>query len=500
MEREAVASDVPLISAPTVSAPSVEEWFAWARTSDSVVVDRTGSEVSTHRLSDLVAQAERDGAKWRTLGISAGTPVMLSCGTNLTFIRHLLALLHIGAVPVPISNLLPSASYDTVRELVKPGAVVAPSNRLRHFPSLENVEHPFGEDTALLFDRANLVPRSELAGCLIILSSGSTGVPKAVVHRAESAFMNAGLHAASIDFEPGGRLLLALPAYFSYGLIAGVIAAMMSRKDIILNEHPFSASNWFKVCDEERVSLFATTPFQLRKLLAVGRPFPASLKKMTIGGDRVMPADLEALRRVYTGKIYLTYGLSEAGPRVFTNLLGDDRQSWGTAGVPMEGIEVALNEPERRDGVEIGELLVRTPTAMAGYLGETGFNRDDFIKPFGEDGGEWLRTHDVFIHDPATDTYRYLERRKKVIVSGGEKLSAGYIREILLQHPQIAQAVVTARADADLGEVPVAEIQVTIGAMEPSAAELTKWCRQRLRLIEIPREFRFTDVLKVVNK
>ncbi|UEM24777.1 acyl--CoA ligase (plasmid) [Skermanella mucosa] len=486
-------------TAPERSAPSVEDWFRWARTSDSVVVDRTRSPFTIHRLSDLVAQADLDAEKWLALGVSEGTPVMLSCGTNLVFLRHLLALLRIGAVPVPTSNLLPTASYNAVRELVKPGAVVAPAARTRHFSEMEQAEHPFGDDTALLFDRRYLGPRPELAGCLIILSSGSTGVPKAVVHRAESAFLNARLHAESIEFEPGGRMLLALPAYFSYGLVAGVIATMQSHKDIILSEQPFSAANWFKVCDEEQVSLFATTPFQLRKLLAVGKRFPESLRKLTIGGDRVMPADLEALRRVYDGKIYLTYGLSEAGPRVFTNLLGDDRTLWNTAGRPMEGIEVTLHEPEHRDGLEIGELLVKTPTAMLGYLGESGFVRDDFIRPAG-DGAEWLRTHDVFIRDPATGTYRYLERRKKVIVSGGEKLSAGYIREILLQHPLIAQAVVSPKPDRDLGEVPVADIQVEIGALEPTPAELTQWCRQRLRLIEIPRDFRFTDVLKVVNK
>jgi long-chain acyl-CoA synthetase len=456
------------------------------------IIDLTRNPTVVIRFDQLVEHAEQAAHHWRDLGVGPGTAVVLACGTNADFIKHFIALTTLGAVPVAASHLASRTDLETLHRLFQPVAALF-SARRNGLGSLQEIPSPFDDGLHVATDPTNAERPVTLPGRVIMMSSGSTGMPKAIVHSLDRILLNARLHAASVEYEPGGRLLLALSAVFSYGLVAGILAALQSDKDIVIMEPAFVPGSWHAVAEREPFTLFCTTPFLLRQLQALGRPFPSSLRKLTVGGDRVLAQDLQRLRGLYQGRLFLTYGLSEAGPRVFTKEVDWQSDEPPDAGRPLEGVQVRLHEPELVDGVETGELLVQTPTAMLGCLREAVLDRSDFI-----DG--WLRTHDIFRRDLATDTYRFLERRKNVIVSGGEKLAAGHIRQMLLRHPAVAEAMVKGEPEADLGQIPVAELQLRQGVDPVSAAELSRWCRQHLRSVEVPRKFRFVESLHAVNK
>ncbi|HEX7986018.1 MAG TPA: fatty acid--CoA ligase family protein, partial [Duganella sp.] len=280
----------------------------------------------------------------------------------------------------------------------------------------------------------------------------------------------------------GDRFLLALPCHFSFGLVAGLLAPLRVQADVVLTEHPISVDSWRAALERHAVSVFSATPSLMRRLLPAA-PFPASLRTITIGGDAVVADELRRLRAAFAGEVYLTYGLSEAGPRVFTRRLPAAAHEIGPAalhvGAAFPGVETRLCEPTRHGGVESGELALLTPTAMLGRWDGAALVREDF-------DDAWLRTGDVFTRD-ARGALTFSARKKELIVVGGEKIGAALIRRVLLEHASVVAARVWPEPHAELGAVPVAAVRYRDGADKPSSAELTRWAAARLRRIELPR-------------
>jgi acyl-CoA synthetase (AMP-forming)/AMP-acid ligase II len=224
----------------------------------------------------------------------------------------------------------------------------------------------------------------------------------------------------------------------------------------------------------------------------MNKPFPRSIRKLTIGGDHADERDIRKLKELYRGDIYLTYGLSEAGPRVLTHKLDQEGLGIGCMGVPLRGVETRIDGELDGNGRLIGELLVRTPTRMLGYWEDGQFHRDDFE-------GEWLRTGDIVCEGEGGSGLQFMERRKNMLITGGEKLYPGIIRKALLAHPNVVEARVDSTADDKQGFVPTAVVQLQQGA-PATVNDLESWCKKRLRLAEIPRSFTIVPHLEVVKK
>lgn len=158
-------------------------------------------------------------------------------------------------------------------------------------------------------------------------------------------------------------------------------------------------------CNKYNVTLSSVTPSILKKILRVEREIPKCIETITIGGEQADLEDIEALRKRFDGNICLTYGLSEAGPRVFTNVVSEDRVDWYNMGEPLDQVKVDLYNPVNEDEYEMGELIVSTPTVMLGYL------QDGKIERKGDFINEWLRTGDVCKRKIGEEKYFYLERR-----------------------------------------------------------------------------------------
>jgi O-succinylbenzoic acid--CoA ligase len=154
---------------------------------------------------------------------------------------------------------------------------------------------------------------------------------------------------------------------------------------------------------------------------------------------------------------------------------------------PVLGTEVRIvaDEREARLG-EPGEILVRGPTVMSGYL-----NASDATARALRDG--WLRTGDIGYRD-AEGGLHVLDRRDDLVVSGGENVYPVEVEATLLEHPAVADAGVSGVDDADLGTRVVAWVVIAAGA-SVDASDLTRHCRERLAGYKLPREFRFVESL-----
>lgn len=432
----------------------------------------------------LYRQARRFAAWLEAQGVGRGAVVVVAAGNHPAFLPALAGATMVGACALPLNpGSAPAMLTEIVRQ-ANPAVLVVPRARAALLAQQLGGQAQNGD----VVDGCSLIVRvgaphqcTALQGTVAIASSGTTGLPKIVVHRGQSVLDNGRLHAATVGLGAGDRFLLALPCHFSFGLVAGLLAPLLVHADIVLAEQPISPRAWLAAVETHHITLFSATPSLVRRLAALDG-FPVGLRTITIGGDEVALDDLARLRSVFNGDIHLTYGLSEAGPRVFTQSLPAGQPISAAqlhVGRALPGIETRLLQAAPDGDGETGELALLTPTAMLGRWDGQRLLRDDFEGP-------WLKTGDLF-HRNAQGELKFLSRKKEVIVVGGEKIGAAMIRRTLLEHPAIEAARVWAEDHAELGAVPVAAVRYGDGAAAPSSPELVRWMATRLRRIEIPR-------------
>lgn len=462
---------------------SIEEWLEFAPQFDSCITDYTKGEPIVLKYSQLVEEIKKQARKWSELGINPGCTVLLSEPSSSSLVIQILSLMSIGAAPVPVSNLLSKESYRYICENIKPAAIYT-STKGKFFSDLgfSLSTHDFIGNHSLFVCKGEKPCNKELEYSFVLTTSGSTGFPKSVVHKNKSAFLNASLHMEAIkETEIGnGTYISSLPFFFSYGLVAGIIGALIKGKNIIIPEQPFYPTNWTKHCIENNVTLSSITPGVLKKILNLNCEIPACLKTITIGGEQADLSDIRLLQSKFQGDIFLTYGLSEAGPRVATNHVNTSIDL-SFMGEPLTNIEMKLINSKVQENYEIGDLVVKTPTAMQGYLIKGNIYRDnEFLD-------EWLLTGDICKKMNDTNYFIYMERKKNTIKCGGENIYPGIIRKVLLEHPDIEEAKIESEKDEKLGGIPIAYIKLKKG--RENLPDLREWCKSRLRLIEIPRKF-----------
>jgi O-succinylbenzoic acid--CoA ligase len=214
------------------------------------------------------------------------------------------------------------------------------------------------------------------------------------------------------------------------------------------------------------------------------RPMPESFKLALIGGGPV-PAPLLARARAARLLALQTYGLTEACSQVTTERPSE--ADGRTAGPALPGLEVRIVGPAGEvlgQGRE-GDIEVRGPTVMAGYL-----NRPDATVEALRDG--WLRTKDVGMLDER-GRLTVLSRRTDLIVRGGENLYPVEIETAIAAHPAVQEVAVVGVADPRWGEVPVAFVVPRPGHGLPG--DLDGWCRRSLAGFKVPASFLALDAL-----
>jgi O-succinylbenzoic acid--CoA ligase len=217
-----------------------------------------------------------------------------------------------------------------------------------------------------------------------------------------------------------------------------------------------------------------------------GRPAPPGLAVLLLGGAAAAPGLLErALAAGYP--VCPTYGLTEATSQVATAAPPRGGAVHASPVLPLRGTEVRIfAEGGDLPAGSPGEIVVRGPTVMRGYLHDA-----DASTRALRDG--WLYTGDVGYLD-ADGGLHVLDRRDDLVVSGGENVYPAEIEAVLLEHPSVLEAGVTGLPDADLGARVVAWVVLAPGAQFDVGA-LQRHCRTRLAGFKQPREFRVVDAL-----
>jgi acetyl-CoA synthetase len=338
---------------------------------------------------------------------------------------------------------------------------------------------------------------------LLHFTSGTTGMPKGAVH----------VHEAAVAHRATGRIVLDLherdvfwctadPGWVtgtSYGIIAPLTLGVTS----IVDEAEFDADRWYRILQDERVTVWYTAPTALRMLMRIGaevaREYDLSaLRFIASVGEPLNPEVVEWGREAFGMPVHDNWWQTETGGIMIANYRSMDVRP-GSMGRPLPGIEAAVARRDangravlRGDGSlelvespeEQGELVLRPgwPSMFRGYLGEQARYQRCFA-------GGWYLTGDLVRRD-ADGYFWFVGRGDDVIKSAGHLIGPFEVESALLAHPAVAEAGVIGKPDPVAGEVVKAFVALKPGHEpdEELRRELLGFARQRLGAAVAPRE------------
>ncbi|PWU55409.1 acyl-CoA synthetase [Micromonospora globispora] len=329
---------------------------------------------------------------------------------------------------------------------------------------------------------------------VIVYTSGTTGPPKGVVLPRRAIASNLDALAQAWMWTADDVVAHALPLFHVHGLILGVLGPLR-RGGMVYHLGRFSACAVAEALRGPANVLFAV-PTMYHRLAdeATGDSTIAhalaGARLLVSGSAALAEVDHERIATATGQRVVERYGLTETIMNCAVRVDGDRRA--GTVGLPLNGVQVKLVDDDGQsivvsDDETIGEIAVRGPNLFLGY-----FNRPDATAEVMRDG--WFHTGDLATR--AADGYlRIVGRRATdLIKSGGFKIGAGEIENVLLEHPGVVEAAVTGAPDPDLGERVVAWI-VPAEGRRPEPDELAEYIALQLTPHKRPREFHFLDRL-----
>ena len=404
-----------------------------------------------------------------------------------------------GGVAVPLAISHPPAELDYVIHDSGASVVVSdPASATMLNPLAKGARARFlTTTTALASSMADDLPHlGSNRRAMIIYTSGTTGRPKGAV----STHQNIGAQIAALveawRWTPADRLLLTLPLHHVHGIINGLGSALAVRATCEILPVFDAERVWDRLASGE-ITVFTAVPTIYNRLIASWNAAPPEVQRarsdgarglrLMMSGSAALPVQtLERWREITGHTLLERYGMTELGMALSNPLAGERRP--GYVGQPLPGVDIRLVDEDGRDVGEgtPGELEVRGPAVCLEYWQRPDDTRDAF-----RDG--WFRTGDVAVWE--NGSFRLLGRSNvDIIKTGGFKVSALEIEEILRTHPAIAECAVVGVHDEDWGERVSAAVELRTGTTL-SLDELQQWAKVQLAPYKVPRALQAVPAL-----
>jgi long-chain acyl-CoA synthetase len=400
-------------------------------------------------------------------GVVAGDRVAMLLPNGVEFVVAFLAILKLGATPAPLNPL------------VKEEEVAAFKADLRPKVSIDRVVMSQGAYQTM--DNVN-------ASSLILYTSGSTGRPKGAVFSHDAlSFANHAWAEPVMGITPDDRVLVAVPLAHSLGLNGGLLAPLLSGATVVVLER-FTPEAVFAAIKNHRVTVLPEVATIFRRLLnsAAFSESDFSSLRLAVSGAAPCPWELATEWREKTAtRIVRGYGMTELfRPLSFSAHDPSDVPNAVGKSVPGVEIQLALDENTSRDG--IGELWIKSPAMMEGYLDAP--NETNEVIANG-----WFKTGDLATISPQ-GYVQIVGRVRERILRGGYSVFPQEVEAALLSHPAVAEAAVVAIPDADLGEEIAAF--VSLKRLETlTSEELLSYCKEHLARYKYPRKIHILSEL-----
>jgi fatty-acyl-CoA synthase len=324
---------------------------------------------------------------------------------------------------------------------------------------------------------------------LIVYTSGTTGRPKGAVLRQEALLWNGVMSQHMHGLTSRDHVLTVLPFFHVGGLNIQTTPALHHGATVII--HPrFTPDATLAAFERERPTLTVLVPATIQAVTE-HPDWPttdlSSLKAISTGSTIVPPHLME--RFVARGvPVLQVYGSTETCPVAIYTRLGGDLSRAGSTGLPGLCCEAAVIDDS---GIELppntpGEIAVRGPNVFSEYWGN-----EDATREVLHDG--WYRTGDIGLRDG--EGYFWVhDRKKNLIISGGENIYPAEVERVLLEHPDVLECGVIGRPDPRWGEVPVVYVIRREGCFV-EAEDLKAHVLTQLARFKVPRDIVFVDDL-----
>jgi acyl-CoA synthetase (AMP-forming)/AMP-acid ligase II len=468
--------------------------------------DRTYVVFGEQRLtySEISVRAQNAAGALKSRDVGPGVRVMLLAANSADWIVAFWAATQLRATLFLGNGWWSAEETQAVLSSVDPHLIIADERGRRSLSVEAGVLHldeliragRAAELTAK--DVLRVVPPDEEDIAAVIMTSGTTGMPKGAMlsHRALIALLHMLLErtrrlpATGVMPEPEATLLTG--PLFHMGGVQALLMATALGQTVVLLEGRFSASAVLDLIEREGVRRWGGVPTMITRVLndqSIDGRSLYSLRSITLGGSPVPTEIVDRIHRTFPNVrrgVSQIYGMSEAGGTLTSASGRDSISRPGTAGRALPLVELRIENPNASG---VGEICARTPTQMTGYWGEVDGSVIDV------EG--WLHTGDLGYLDD--DGYLFVTGRlKDIIIRGGENIATSRVESVLLAHPDVVDAAVIALPDEDLGEIPAAVIHLRAGA-EKSAAGLTEFAKTQLAYFEVPERWWFHDDELPVN-
>lgn len=438
------------------------------------------SSVTARELWDTVLAV---AASLRSRGIREGDAIAVQLPTWHEYLAAHLAAYAVGAVTVPISpiyrarDLGRQLALSGAKALVIPGAYgnfdyVGMAAGLRaEVPSLQLVVAVGNEPSSGAVLWRELVAGGGAESCcadreaiargefvrpveafmLLNFTSGTTGVPKGVMHSCATVCAAVGAGIDRMRLSRDDVLFVAVTLGHAGGFLNGIFMPLLLQAKVVYMDL-WDAGVGLAIIERERVTygpMMPTYLFDLVRHPGFGRADIGSWRKARVSGGAISRAMMASLQeRLPALRLFPGWGMSET---LYATCGGPDdppAKRNQTEGRPLAGVAIEIRDGSflQRLGVDVdGEIVVRAPSVMLGY-----YRQDELTRAAFTDDG-WLKTGDLG-HLDADGYLVMVGRSKDIIVRGGENVPAVEVENLLMEHAKVASAVVIGVADPRLGE------------------------------------------------
>jgi benzoate-CoA ligase family protein len=464
---------------------------------DRLALTGPGGDLTYAQLLDTV---RRTAAVLTDLGLRPEQRLLMVVADSPEFVALYLGAMRMGAVPVPVSTMLPAADIaDLLRDSRAPlvayspqyadavRAAAARTPELRGLIRTSGGPDPLDEMVRAATPSDRVYSTVDDSPAFWLYTSGTTGMPKGAMHRHGSVRVVCETYAQQVlGIGPDDRTLSAAKAFFAYGLGNSLLFPLSVGAAAILEPAPARPDLLADRARAYGATLFFAGPTFFANMLRAQLPGDALPGvRLAVSAGEALPA---GLYQRWTGQFGIDIidgiGMTETLHIFLSNRPGQVKA--GTTGVVVPGYELRIVD-ERGEEVADGEpgtLMVRAESAATGYWSRYAASRQVFL-------GEWVRTGDTYLRDG--DGYHVcLGRTGDMLKAGGIWVSPAEVEARLLAHDAVAQAVVVAGFDSDGLEKPVAFVVRSPGTTV-SEDELVTFCRDGLPGFKRPRRVVFVD-------
>jgi fatty-acyl-CoA synthase len=438
------------------------------------------------------------------LGVGRGDRVAILSLNRPDYLILLYACARLGAILVPLNWRLAVAEQLFILSDAGPKVLVLDQACVGILPELGQTlpgtvvagldfAPPDGANFASLLERGGGNARNPHAdlSCplLIVYTSGTTGRPKGAVLRQEALFWNGLMSQHMHNLTSDDHVLTVLPFFHVGGLNIQTTPALQLGATVTIHAR-FTPEAALASIERDRPTLTVLVPATIQALTdhpAWATTDLSSLKAIATGSTIVPPQLIE--RFVARGvPVLQVYGSTETCPIAIYTRLGGDLSRTGSTGLPglcCEAKVIGEDGSEAPPGTP-GEIAVRGPNVFFEYWGNADATREAL-----QDG--WYRTGDIGLRDD--DGYFCVrDRKKNVIVSGGENIYPAEVERVLLEHPDVSECAVVGRPDPRWDEVPVAYVIRRPGC-QLEADRLKAHLHAQIARYKVPRDIVFVTDL-----